>query len=248
LILSSCSGVQKEKKPSSSLYKTKKIRYDLTDKAGQFVIYREYGYRKKGNYLYTKNIVLPGSEEKNKILEKSISLSTPGVLGKKHKVLRPSRSQYTVWFDGQKYFSEMKVDLAARLLEVTMKSPEKQWQGVKTVSFPKGTGVYCFFTQLIECIKYTGFVDESVKKGGGEMNFHIIWDGYPYFQEQYLNIASNVFSPAKFKFDGLNRYGEKRFTLSFSGQSMFFFFNKSGELMKRFWVSQGLSQLKSEFQ
>jgi hypothetical protein len=29
---------------------------------------------------------------------------------------------------------------------------------------------------------------------------------------------------------------------------MFFFFNKDNEFIKRFWVAQGLSQIKSEFQ
>jgi hypothetical protein len=194
---------QKSKQPS--LYQTKKTRYDLTDKAGQFVVYREYGHRKKENYLYTKNIVHPENDSKDKILEKSIALSYPGTLKGKLKVLRPARSQYSVWFDGRKYFTEMKVDASSRLLEIKMKSPEKQWQGVKSVSFPKGTGVYCFFTQLVECIKFTGFIKQSSDKGGGVMNFHIIWDGYPYFQEQYLNVPNQVFSMAKFRFDGLNR-------------------------------------------
>lgn len=175
---------------------------------------------KNKNQLVLKRQVFSSDDPEKKPLEKSIVISTPGSL-KKINVLRPLRSQYTVWFEKKKYFTEMKLDVKKKSLEVRMVSPEKQWNGVKHVSFPRGKGVYCFFSQVVDCVALTGFINEAVKREAGEMYFHLIWEGYPYFMEQYLNIKEEVFTRATFKYDGKTGDGHFRFTLEAGGQSLF---------------------------
>ena len=250
LLASSCSifsrGSSLSDSASSSLTKNAKRRYKLTDKSGEFVIYRENGLKKSNNTFVTKRQVLPFDDDKSKVLEQSIAISKLGSLGKKIKMLRPQKSQYAVWFDGKKYLTDMTLKEKERSMLVKLKSPEKQWNGARSYKFPDPKSVYCFFSQILECVAVTGFLNKAFKKGRGQFNFYVVWDGYPYFQEQYLNIPNSVFSKAKFSFDGKNRNGEKRFSLSFGGQVIFYFLDKKNQFIKKFWVSQGLSMVASD--
>ncbi len=223
-----------------------KTHYILKDKSGTFNITREIGYRKKTNELILKR-KLTSSEKGDKfILEKNIAISTPGILNKKTTILRPKISQYSVWFEKQKYFTEIKIDVLNKSLNVKMVSPEKQWSGEKLVKFPKGTGVYCFFSQLVECIQSTNFINLAIQRENGSMSLHIIWDGYPYFQEQYLNVPNELFTPAKFTYDGLNKSSEKRFSLNIGNQIIFYLFNNKREFVKMYWVAQEFSMEKKD--
>lgn len=219
-------------------------KYSLKDQSGDFIVNRESGYNSKKKIYIVKRKVY-SKNNLNKEFEKSISISEYGYL-KKQSLLRPKISQYSVWFEGKKYFTEMKIDIKTKSLVVKMKSPEEQWSGVQNVPFPKGTGVYCFMSQIIECVRATKFISMATSKGGGRMNFHLIFDGYPYFQEQYLNIPKTVFTNATFVYDGKAENGERRFSLMFGEQTIFYFVNDKSELSKTFWVSQGLSMITNK--
>ena len=230
-------------------------QFYLIDKSGHYLVKRERGYDKKRKGLVVKNRIFSiGGGEQKKLLEKSIAISRPGTLKFKNSrgkvsILRPQISQYTVWLEGEKYFSEIKLNEKARGLDVRLIAPEGHSKGRETktvVPFPKGNGVYCFFSQLIECIKATSFITQALEKEVGNMSFFIIWDGHPYFQEQYENLPSHLFSFATLEYDGKNREGESRFTLQVAGQSIFYFLDSQGELRKQFWVSQGMSMVKSD--
>ena len=80
------------------------------------------------------------------------------------------------------------------------------------------------------------------------MQLYVIWNGHPYFQEQYENIPNQVFSKAVFEYDGQNSNGQIRFTLQVAGQSIFYFLDDKKELLKQFWISQGLTMVKSDLQ
>ncbi len=221
--------------------------FELVDKSGRFVVNRDRGYLKSKNRFIVKKKVLSFNDSSGKVLEKSITISNPGSMGKgKLRVLRPSISQYTVWFDGKKYSSKMTVDLKDRAMIVDLKSPEEQWSGKRRFVFPKGTGVFCFYSQLIECTGITGFLSKALQEKGGTMKFHIIWDGYPYFQEQYLNVSNSVFEAAALVYEGTNRDGLSRFTLKTPSQIMFFLVDRKLELKKQIWVSQGYSMTERE--
>ncbi|MCP4912661.1 MAG: hypothetical protein GY909_06045 [Oligoflexia bacterium] len=240
-VVSSCS-LLRDKDSSGGGFLKYKEKYSLTDKSGSFVVEREVGpYSKQKKYV-TKYRVL-SKQDTSKVLEQSTAISTPGVLGKKFRVLRPFKSQYNVWFEKKKYSNLMWIDLKRKGLMVKMSSPEKQWNGTKFFRFPRGTGLYCYYTQVIECAQFTGFLNKAIKNKGGEMNFHLIWDGYPYIQEQFLNLANNPFENAILKYDGATGDGLKRFSLNVGANVIIYFVNNDLQLSKVFWVSQGLSMV-----
>ena len=238
--MTSCSS---KNKGSAKNFLNYKKSYSLTDKSGSFKVKREVGHYAKSKSYVTKYQVLSKQDSK-KVLEQSTVLSTPGVLGKKITILRPYKSQYNVWFDKKKYSNFMVLDTKRRGLTVKMNSPEPQWQGTKFFKFPSGTGLYCFYTQVIECAQFTGFLKKAIKTRAGSMNFHVIWDGYPFVQEQFLNLANSPFESAILKYDGTNENNEKRFSLSVGANSIIYFVNDDLELVKVFWVSQGLSMVE----
>jgi hypothetical protein len=215
------------------------ITYNLTDKSGKFELVRETGFIKSKNQYITKRQIF-SKDENRKLLEKSIVISTPGSF-KGVNILRPKISQYSVWFEKKKYFSEMSISTKEKSMMIKLNSPEKQWRGESLIKFPKITGVFCYFSQIIECANLSGFIDEATKRQAGNMKVLIIWEGFPYIQEQYLNIPKEVFLNATFAYDGKNQNNERRFTLKFAGQSVFYFVDKKNRLLKMFWVSQGLS-------
>jgi hypothetical protein len=241
--LYSCAFFNKALRKDKTLSAGAKVAtYSLVDKSGKFELQREFGYIKSKNQYITKRRIFSDDSER-KLLEKSIVISTPGSV-KGVNVLRPSISQYSVWFEKKKYFTEMEISPKDKSMLVKLSSPEKHWRGESRIKFPPMTGVYCYFSQVIECANISGFLDEATKRQAGSMQILIIWEGYPYFQEQYLNIPKEVFSNAVLEYDGKNSNGERRFTLKFSGQSIFYFVDSKNNFSKMFWVSQGLSITK----
>ena len=81
--------------------------FNLVDKSGKFELRRESGYIKSKNQYITKRQIFSYNSDR-KLLEKSIVISTPGSV-KGVNVMRPSISQYTVWFEKKKYFTEMEI-------------------------------------------------------------------------------------------------------------------------------------------
>ena len=219
-----------------------KKQYDFIDKAGAFSVYREVGRSVKDkNYVVKKSVYSQG--EKKKVVEQSIAIATPGRL-RNVNIVRPQIAQYTVWFDKKKYFSELKLDTKSKSMVLRMKSPEERWKGSRKVPFPRGTGVFCFFSMIVECVGATGFIEKAIEKGVGTMNFHIIWDGYPYVQEQYQHLPDEIFSSAEFVFEGDSQNGGKKFSLTTGNQTIFYVVKPGGFLTKIFWVSQGMSMVE----
>ena len=250
LLLSSCAYFQKMSgsdnifkghSPGSNNKKVSKT-FLLTDKSGKFRVEREKGFNKSKNQFIVKKSVK--GLDSGKELEKLVVISKLGTIAGKLSVLKPSISEYSVWFEGKRYLSRMKVNSQQRSMEVTLKSPEKQWRGTRNFKFPSGQGVFCYFSQITECARATGFLDKAIKNEGGSMKVFVIWEGYPYFQEQYLNIPNSVFSSATFEYDGKNAKGQRRFTLKTSSQTVFYFVDEDSELEKKFWIAQGFSMVE----
>lgn|GEM_PF-1367463 len=243
LSLSGCSGIKTRRglNPNQNIEKNRSSLFEYSDKAGRFYLQRESGrMAKSAKYMVKEKMYVP--DEENEEVERLVSISKVGEVNGL-KLLRPERSQYTVWFDGKKYSSELKLDVQQRKMLVEMSSPEKEWNGSEEFSFPKGTGVYCFFSQVIECASITGFINKALEKKAGVMRFHIVWDGYPYIMEQYPGIPEGVFSSASLEYDGQTESGEKRFMLKFGGETIFYMVNPiSGQFTKKMWVSQGVTQ------
>lgn len=224
------------------LFSPQTTLFEMTDKSGRFDFSRESGKATDNRYVVKQQIRLPDGERK--VLEQSISFSQIGKLRGEIDILRPALSQYTVWFDGDRYFSELKTDVEKKSLVVNMVSPEPEWNGERTIPFPDDNAVYCYFSQLIECAFITGFIEKAIDKRAGSMNMIILWEGYPFYMQQYPEIPQEPFTRAVLEFDGQTKDQGLRFSLRFSGQSIFYFVTKSGRYDRHFWVAQGLSVVR----
>lgn len=224
---------------SSVRMSSSKFEYNLKDHAGEFILIRESGPQSGARQYAVRRLIIEDGENKSP-LERTISISQMGSMNQ-IRIMRPKVSQYSVWFEGERYYSEMEVDAENKILKVMIDSPDEQLSGSEQVSFPAGSGVYCFFTQLIECAKITGFLSLAVENQDGAMNFHIIWDGYPYIQLQYPGIPDEVFSGAMLEFDGHSREGHHRFALNVGGQTIFYHLDQNFKISGKYWVAQGLS-------
>lgn len=236
----------------SSAKKSQQIKQDLvrgeetflyTDKNGEYLVKLTSGFNKKDNTFVSKRLMLQSSSEGEKILEQNIVISDLGSIKKKNNILRPKISQYTVWFDGKKYFSELKMNPVKKTLDVKMVSPESQWNGERQIKLPNTKALYCFFSQVVECAKTIGFLSQSIKKESGSMNFFVVWEGYPYLNETFSDFPSELISKAQIEYDGKTKEEETRFNLRVAGQSIFFVLDKHEQMKKMFWVSQGISMV-----
>jgi len=240
----SCSKLATKKRTPPINWADSKARYNFVDNAGNFVLVRESSFKKGSHQFYTKQKIVLESPGEEKIVEQSLVFSLFGRIKKQLPVLRPESSIYSVWFEGKEYSVEMKVNQNEKTMDLKLKGQETPWNGIKKVPFPKGNGIFCFFSQLVECVAATGFIQKALEEKTGRMNFYIIWNGYPYFQDQYANIPKELFSVAKMEFDGLTDQNEYRMNLEVAGQSIFYVFDTQGNFIKMFWISQGLTMTK----
>lgn len=220
-----------------------KRKYTLTDKSGSFLVFYQSGITKKNNKIVVKRQVLDKNGDESKPLEKTISISKIGEVAKGISGSIPDIAQYSVWFEGKRFFSQTRI-LTQGKVEIKYQEGEKSAYKKKYYTLPKGTGVYCFFSQLMECIRSTGFVQKAFEMKAGKVNFYIIWDGYPFLNQQYTSMGDKMFSPATLDYDGENEKGDHRFSLLADGTSIFYFTDADGVLKKQFWVAEGLSMVE----
>jgi len=244
ILLVNCSNLVFDNHAPVIIKRTSSL-YSMSDNSGEFSITRDIGLNKKKEFV-VKSAVFPKNNLTAKPLEQSVTISSLGKLKNKTTVLRPKISNYAIWFSGkpERYYSELKINLQDKTLDLLMESPEKEWNGKRSIPFPKGTGVYCFFEQLMECIATTGFIQLAEKNESGVVNFHIIWEGYPYTQHQFSNMPDEVFTSASLNYNGKNDSNELKFTLNFNNNMITYFVSSRGALLKKFWVAQGLTMTK----
>ena len=237
LTLISCSSHKGElKKQQKEFY--------YKDVSGEFHINREVR-------MSTHQVVLKQEmyrpQDGSKILEKIISVSDAGevkVNGKQVPLLRPNISHYTSWLDGKKFFSQIRFDTKSRSLVVTAQSPEEKYNGTKRYSLPKGI-YFCFFSQLPECIRASGYFDQLKKNSNTKMNMTVIWDSFPFHEEQFSDIGSSPLQNAKIYFDEETN-DAFRLGVEVAGQVVFYHFTKHNQFIKMFWIAQGISMLPPE--
>lgn len=236
LILCSCSFLNVKE----AGLKSDKATFLQVEEQGEFITYRDSGFNKSKQFIVK---TMTKSDEKSDLfLERSVTFSNVKNITKKIKGLVPQKSEAVYWLDSKRYATRINFDQEKSILTVRMTSPEPQWNGVKTFDIPTGNGNLCYYSTVIECAIKTGFVKQAIGKGGGKMNFVLVWESYPYFQEQFLNIPSEPFTKASLEFDGVNRLGQYRFTLNAGGQSQFYFISKDYILKRHIWVSQGYTR------
>ncbi|MCO4754296.1 MAG: hypothetical protein KC478_07425 [Bacteriovoracaceae bacterium] len=238
LVLFSSCAVQTSRK--SAQISDSNSRYFYKDRTGEFIIKRSV--KNSGSKLVLKHEIY-SPNELNKALEKTITVSGLGAIKTKKGTMpsmRPSVSQHSIWFEGEKFFSQLKLNTKKRSLDVVMKSPESQWNGKKSYSFPKGT-IFCFFTQIPECVRYHGLLEEKSRPH----QIQVIWDSFPYHTEVYEKVSSDPFEQGVWAFDKVDD-NKLRYGLVIGGQLIIYEFNTQERFENMYWVVQGISLQRSE--
>jgi hypothetical protein len=228
----SCSSVKTPKEG--------KTNYSQVDASGSFKLVRES--KMIQNKLVTRNQLASTKGGATRVLEKSVLVSQMGSIKSNRGRLftvRPFASEFTIWLEGQKYTSKMKLDTRSKSMKVTLTSPEKKWQGEKLYPFPKGR-IFCFYNQLPECLYQNHLLMNAKDRDNQKFDFYIIWDGYPFIQDLLTRVGRNLFAPASIKFDGAND-GLFRYIVEVEGQVIMYQFSKSFDFVKLAWVSQGIT-------
>lgn len=220
--------------------KSVKLRYKQTEVSGEYIVNTKSGFGKDKEYIRKNELVSP--QNTNEIFEKTIVITKKKQISKDVYFLVPYKYESTYFLNKEPYTVSGLVDLKNRKVIYSLNSPEFKWLGQKEYMIPKEVKVMCFYSTLIECGKVSGFIRKSIEKKNGDMTFHVLWESYPYFQEQYLNMPKEIISLAELSFDGSTEKGDYRFLLSVGGQSQVYLLNKRLELVGHYWTAQGLSK------
>lgn len=245
LISVACASKKKDEVQSELHNLNDKYRY--LDKSGKYIYQRQVLVESDKKKISNLTRLYDPNRADDNILEKIVTVSDLGFIkkGKISKaVMRPQISQYTGWFEGRKFSSQIKFDAKKRQVNVIMESPESKWNGERSFDIAKSKTLFCFFSQIAECITYPHFIDKLKSDPRARLPMNIIWESYPYFTEQIDGIAEEVYTPGVFYYEGETPEGYMKFNLEVNGQVIFYQFSKKMELVKVLWVSQGISILK----
>ncbi len=229
-ILASCGSVLSGKPREG------RTLYSYNDIAGKFGLVREHRLLK--NKLISRTQIT----NSGKVLEKSVLASETGSVKQNNKrimVLRPVASEFSVWLEGKKYFSKTKLNAKNKSLNIQYDSPET---GVKSenVSFPKGR-YFCYYSQIPDCLYHNTLLTQAYNSKAVS-EFFVIWESFPFTQEQFSHIGKNLFSKASIKYEGLDK-NLLRFIVEVEGQIILYHFSKSFDLVKISWIAQGITVL-----
>ena len=223
--------------------KSKKEKFTFSDTTGKFSVLRRSGLSSSKEFV-TKEELFPYNKWEEPVLEKGIMISSYSKYNEKIPVMIPKVSQRVFWFDKKKYFTESKLYMDRKEARFRWRSPSDKNLNKKIVKLDSERKLYCFFGQLTDCIKKTGFFKKSKAKKSGVVYLSIIFDGYPFFNEQFGILKSSPILESDFSFEKEMKNGNMRYSLSFLDQKITYFVDGEGNLIDKFWISQGLSLKK----
>ncbi len=238
LFLTACSHPGKGNKPSEG-----KFVYSYSDISGNFRYQRDVRFIEKK--LVTRTQILIPSAGSDRVVEKSVTVSQVGSVkdGKgRALIVRPLASEFTVWLEGKKYSSKMHLDTARKSMRLTLDSPDPRWKGQSFIPFPQGKQ-FCFFTQIPDCLYHNQILSKSLGHKKQSFDFYVVWDNYPFVQDQLNNVGKNLFSHASVRYDGEPK-GRIRYIIDVEDQVIIYQFNKNFELTGYSWISQGINMVK----
>lgn len=204
-----------------------------SDANGKYTLVREV--KKTKSKLISRTRLFSRGKTTNS-LETSVTVSRLGKRKDNSFALLPEASQFFVWFDKNKYITNLKIDRRNRKLIMHKSGPIKEDNITKKYDLPKSSYI-CFFSQLPECILAQNLLMKSQK---GKIGISIIWDSFPFNKEQYEGMTNNPITQAEFYFSEKTS-SSLRFELDIGNQIIFYHFDKKLKFEKMFWVSQGLS-------
>ncbi|HXH74361.1 MAG TPA: hypothetical protein VNJ08_05320 [Bacteriovoracaceae bacterium] len=212
--------------------------YAFVDASGKYSFDRE---NKIVNKRLVSRVTLTDVKSR-KLVEKSITVSQIGTIkNKKSRIVtvRPMASEFTVWLEGKKYSSVMRLDTKNKSMTVQVESPDAKVNGTSQVAFPKGS-YFCFYSQIPDCLYHNQFLQRSIKKPNEELNFYVVWDAYPFIQEQYNGIGHKLFERAQLKFEGEVKKN-LRYMVELEGQAIHYNFSEAFDLVNMSWIAQGIT-------
>ncbi len=236
----SCTHKQK----TSSIQNGIKI-YSYNDISGKFNFSREI--KNDNKKIITRTLLAVSEGGNSKVLEKSITVTQIGTVKLKSgriPVSRPLASDFTVWLEGKKYQSSMRLNEKEKNLVVDLESPDPKWSGVSKYSFPKGN-YFCFYSQIPDCLHQNSLLERALEKKNKKFPFIIVWDNFPFIQEQLNGVGQKPFSNGFLKFEELDKKTLK-YSVEVDGQSVLYHFSRSFDLMRILWISQGITIVPPE--
>lgn len=236
-LLCSCSTLKTASQPSEG-----KKTYTFADVSGKYALTRDF--RKVKQKVVTRSQITTPGGAGTRSVEKSVMVSQLGSIkdqGGRSLTMRPYASEFVVWLEGKKYSSNMKLDPATRSMILTLDTPEAKWKGTTSVKFPKGK-LFCFYNQIPECLGNTGSLAFARARKGEPVSLYVLWDSYPFIQDIYTGVGKNLFAPATLKFEKEER-DHLAFQLEVDGQVILYHFSKSFDLVRMFWIAQGVTVL-----
>lgn len=235
-LLSSCSSIL----PGGSPKEGRKV-FAYVDVSGRYAFTREHKLINKTK-LITRTQIAMNQGSTQRPLEKSIMVSQLGTVndrGRRVMVMRPFAAEFTVWLDGKKYESKMRLDPKTKSMLLDLNSPEEKWKGKSSVQVPQGKQ-FCFFSQIPDCLYHNTMLSRAKENKGEPYSFYVVWDSYPFIQEQLTGVGAKLFAPAVVKYEGEVK-SQLRYSVEVNGQSVLYHFSKSFDLIRMFWIGQGIS-------
>lgn len=214
--------------------------YSYVDAGGAYKLVRDNKLVNKN--LVTRSQLLDNRSGQAKVVEKSIMLAKMGSIKSKAKrllVSRPHASEFSVWLEGKKYTSKMRIDPKTKSMKVELNSPEARWSGITSYPFPQGR-YFCFFNQIPECLHHNFLLQRARDKSEQKIPFFVVWDGFPFIQDQLTGTGKKLFAPGSLKFDG-EISGLFRYIVEVEGQMVLYQFSPDFEFVKLAWISQGIT-------
>lgn len=213
--------------------------YAYRDVSGTFELSREV--RLTEGKLVTRVQLFSPEGTGEKLLEKTFAISSIGSVktrAGRSLAIRPEHSQHTVWLEGKRYFSQLKLNARTRKLEALLESPESRWSGRKDLPVPKGR-VFCFYSQLPECL-VAGNMLVAAKGARRPVRFFVVWDSWPYHQEHFTGLGPGAFVRAALSVEA-SQQSHTRYIVEINGQLLNLHFSNEGSFIRMFWTTQGIS-------
>lgn len=236
-ILTSCSLMSPDK---TVKLKSNEVRFKQVEVSGEYLIKSKTGFGKKNSYI--KKIEVVSIQNEKNTFERTITISKNLEVLPKVKFLTPFEYESTYYLNKDIYTVRGKLDWRKKEIIYSLNSPEYKWLGQKSYKLTDDVKALCFYSNVIECANSSGFIKQAIEKKNGDMSFHILWESYPYFQEQYINMPKEIVSRAVLTFDSFDKRGNYRFLLSVGGQSIVYTLNKNFDLVGHYWAAQGVTK------
>lgn len=211
-------------------------KWELIDQ-GEHYSFRRQTRHKKKKYLNIQSITTKGNSKKQ--IEKLKVVSEIGILKNKLQILRPEYSFLEVWIDKQKHITKMTLNKKTKSFDVVVQNEI----GVREFSqpFPSEEGVFCFYSQIVDCLRVTGFFDKVKKHNAGAAKVNVIWEGAFLYYSLYEFYPQELFTPAEFIFDGEDEKSLLKFSLKFKDQSIYYLLDQQYYFHSLFWITQNMS-------